>query len=33
MYAVYPTRRHLSAKVKTFLDLVVERFSPLPWVR
>ncbi len=33
MYAVYPTRRHLSAKVKTFLDLVVERFSPPPWVR
>lgn len=32
VYAVYPTRRHLSAKVKTFLDLVIERFSPPPWV-
>jgi len=32
VYAVYPTRRHLSAKVQHFLDLLEERFSPAPWV-
>ena len=27
IYAVYPSRRHLSAKVRTFVDFLVARFS------
>ena len=27
IYAVYPSRRHLSAKVRTFVDFLAERFS------
>jgi DNA-binding transcriptional LysR family regulator len=29
MYAVYPHRRYLSAKVRTFVDFLEDRFSPL----
>lgn len=33
IYAVYPSRRHLSAKVRTFVDFLVERFArDAPWV-
>lgn len=31
IHAVYPTRRHLSAKLQTFLDLLIERLTPAPW--
>ena len=27
IYAVYPSRRHLSAKVRTFVDFLAERFA------
>lgn len=27
IYAIYPSRRHLSAKVRTFVDFLTERFS------
>ena len=27
IYAVYPTRRHLSAKVRTFVDFLADYFS------
>ena len=27
IWAVYPTRRHLSAKVRTFVDYLVQRFA------
>ena len=27
IYAVYPTRKHLSAKVRVFVDYLVERFA------
>ena len=30
IYAVYPSRRHLSAKVRAFLDFLVVRFSNMP---
>ncbi len=30
VYAVYPHNRHLSPKVRAFVDLLVERFSPEP---
>lgn len=30
IHAVYPHGRHLSAKVRAFIDFLVERFSPLP---
>lgn len=30
IYAVYPSRRFLSAKVRTFIDFLVERFGPTP---
>lgn len=33
IYAVYPARKHLAAKVRAFVDFLVERFSPRPpWV-
>jgi len=28
---VYPSRRHLSAKVRTFADFLVERFAVEKW--
>jgi DNA-binding transcriptional LysR family regulator len=32
IYAVYPSRRHLSAKVRTFVDFITERFArEAPW--
>ena len=32
--AVYPTRRHLSPKVRAFVDFLVEKFQPVPpWER
>ena len=32
IYAVYPHSRHLSAKVRVFVDMLVEAFSPVaPW--
>jgi DNA-binding transcriptional LysR family regulator len=31
IHALYPTSRHLSAKVRTFLDYVAERLDPPPW--
>ncbi|HEU0283067.1 MAG TPA: substrate binding domain-containing protein, partial [Gallionella sp.] len=30
IYAVYPSRRFLSAKVRSFIDFLVERFGPNP---
>jgi DNA-binding transcriptional LysR family regulator len=27
IYAIYPSRRHLSAKVRAFVDFLTERFS------
>ncbi len=30
VYAVYPSRRHVSAKVRTFVDFLVERFGDEP---
>ncbi len=30
IYAVYPTRLHLSAKVRSFVDFLAERFAGLP---
>ncbi|MCZ6472460.1 MAG: LysR family transcriptional regulator [SAR324 cluster bacterium] len=30
-FAVYPSTRHLSPKVKAFLDLLQERLTPPPW--
>jgi DNA-binding transcriptional LysR family regulator len=32
IHALYPTSRHLSAKVRTFLDYVAERLDPPPWL-
>ncbi len=31
IWAVYPHNRHLSAKVRTFVDALGEAFSPPPW--
>jgi len=31
IHAVYPHARHLSAKVRAFIDFLVERLSPPPW--
>lgn len=31
IYVVYPSRRHLSAKVRTFADFLVERFAVERW--
>ena len=31
VYAVYPHRQHLSAKVRAFVDFLVERFGPEPY--
>ncbi len=32
VYVVYPSRRHHSAKLQRFLELLDERLSPAPWV-
>lgn len=31
IYAVYPERRHLSPKVRAFVDFLSERFGPVPY--
>ncbi|MCY4004763.1 MAG: LysR family transcriptional regulator [Rhodospirillales bacterium] len=31
IYALYPANRHLSSKVRAFVDFLVERFSPAPY--
>jgi DNA-binding transcriptional LysR family regulator len=31
MYAIYPPTRHLSAKIRTFVDTLVDHFSPEPY--
>jgi DNA-binding transcriptional LysR family regulator len=31
VYAVYPTRRHLPAKVRVMVDFLVEAFRERPW--
>ncbi len=31
IYVVYPSRRHLSAKVRAFADFLVERFAGEKW--
>ena len=31
VYAVYPHSRHLSAKVRAFVDFLVERCGPVPY--
>jgi DNA-binding transcriptional LysR family regulator len=31
VYAIWPHNRHLSAKVRTFVDFLVERFGPQPY--
>lgn len=31
MYAIYPPTRHLSAKIRTFVDHLVDHFSPEPY--
>ena len=30
LYAIYPPTRHLSVKVRLFIDFLVERFATLP---
>jgi DNA-binding transcriptional LysR family regulator len=31
IYALYPSRKHLSPAVRAFLDFLVERFAKIPW--
>ena len=31
IYALYPSRKHLSPAVRAFLDFLVERFAAVPW--
>ena len=31
IYAVYPSRRYLTPKVRTFIDFLVARFGPEPY--
>ena len=31
VHAVYPSRRHLAHKVRVFIDLLAERFGPVPY--
>ena len=31
IYAIYPPTRHLSAKIRTFVDALVDYFSPEPY--
>ena len=32
IYALYPSRKHLSPAVRALLDFLVERFAAVPWV-
>jgi DNA-binding transcriptional LysR family regulator len=32
IHAVYPHRRHLAPKVSVFVDFLIEKFTPPPWV-
>lgn len=32
LHALYPSRQHLSATVRTFLDFISQKLSPPPWV-
>lgn len=32
IYALYPSRKHLSPAVRAFLDFLVERFAKIPWL-
>ena len=32
VHALYPSRQHLSANVRTFLDFMTERLRPTPWL-
>jgi DNA-binding transcriptional LysR family regulator len=32
IYALYPSRKHLSPAVRAFLDFLVERFATIPWL-
>ena len=32
IYALYPSRKHLSPAVRALLDFLVERFAQVPWV-
>ena len=31
IYALYPSRKHLSPAVRALLDFLVERFAKMPW--
>ena len=31
IYAVYPSGKHLSPKVRAFLDFLIEIFGPVPY--
>ncbi|MEM6295504.1 MAG: LysR family transcriptional regulator [Myxococcota bacterium] len=31
LHALYPSRHHVSPKVRTFLDFIAERLDPAPW--
>ena len=31
IYALYPSRKHLSPAVRAFLDFLAERFATIPW--
>ncbi|MNO01514.1 LysR substrate binding domain protein [compost metagenome] len=31
IYALYPSRKHLSPAVRALLDFLVERFAKIPW--
>lgn len=31
MYAIYPPTRHLSANIRTFVETLVDHFSPEPY--
>ena len=32
IYALYPSRKHLSPAVRAFLDFLVDRFAKIPWL-
>lgn len=32
IYALYPSRKHLSPAVRVFLDFLVKRFATIPWL-
>mgnify|MGYP001792684592 CR=1 FL=1 len=31
IHAVYPHRKHLASKVTTFVEFILEKFTPPPW--